>query len=135
MEWNNEINKLPKLSAAVYLDKQHINFQLNKDESDDTNIISNCAPMMDGNAEQDLSDERWGVMSGAISDKEVFRDPLKPFADPNRNLTFITVNVACPNSTMSARTYMQVDSGAACNLITLEMATALGGGHKIDQTG
>ena len=30
---------------------------------------------------------------------------------------------------------MQVDGGASCNLITLEMATALAGGELIDQTG
>ena len=36
---------------------------------------------------------------------------------------------------MSAKTYTQIDGGASCNLITLEMAVSLAGGDKIDQTG
>ena len=74
-------------------------------------------------------------MEEGIFDKERFKDPKRPFADPNRNLTFVPVLATRPGGTISARTYMQIDGGASCNLITLEMAVALVGGDKIDQTG
>ena len=70
-----------------------------------------------------------------IYDQEPTPDKSKPFANPNRNLIFIPVTASIPGGTICAKSHVQLDGGAACNLITLEMATALLGGHKINQTG
>ena len=148
-EWLEQRNSIPKLTAEVYLDRDGCrimdNFAAMDDPSSNGNMgecnteigIANMGHTdgYEGNEKDDSGTYNGQTTTAAIHDREMFKDPKRPFANPNRNLTFIPVLASKPGGTMSAKTYMQVDSGASCNLMTLEMATALVGAEHIDQTG
>ena len=97
-EWIEQRNRLPKLTADVYLDRENVDNILKggmaqaEDKQRDVNTDGGIVNMgriddHDGFKNRELVTPDTGCVAGAaVHDQELFQDISKPFVNPNRRL-------------------------------------------------